>query len=220
MYMSRYQANTTGRCPHCLVGVRFERVENAVWFTSAKETILAIPCSCPECGRPVVTLQAGTGSRSNFEVQQEILAWPLQSSRPVPPEVPDHIADDYREAAIVLQFSPKASAALSRRCLQAVLREAAGATQHNLAQQIDAVLSTLPTYVSASVDHVRNFAAHPLKDQASGQIVEVEPGEAEWNLDVLDMLFDHYYVKPEQARQKRDALDAKLQAAGKPPMKA
>ena len=116
----------------------------------------------------------------------------------------------------------KASAALSRRCLQALLRDAGGAQQHNLEQQIDAVLPSLPSYIRESVDYIRNLgniAAHPMEERASGLILEVEPGEAEWNLDVLDLLFDHYYVKPAQAKARRAALDKKLGAAGKKPMK-
>ena len=61
----------------------------------------------------------------DFAIGQELVVWSLQSARPpVPKEVPSHIAEDYKEAALVLNFSPKSSAALSRRCLQAVLREA------------------------------------------------------------------------------------------------
>jgi hypothetical protein len=47
----------------------------------------------------------------------------------------------------------------------------------------------------------------------------VEPGEAEWCLEILEEMFDHYYVKPEQAKARKAALDAKLLAAGKPPSK-
>jgi hypothetical protein len=47
----------------------------------------------------------------------------------------------------------------------------------------------------------------------------VEPGEAEWNLDVLEALFDFYFVQPELLKKKRAALDAKLAEAGKPKMK-
>lgn len=38
-------------------------------------------------------------------------------------EVPKDLSEDYSEACLVIGDSPKASAALSRRCLQAVLRE-------------------------------------------------------------------------------------------------
>jgi hypothetical protein len=47
----------------------------------------------------------------------------------------------------------------------------------------------------------------------------VELGEAEWNLDVLESLFDFYFVQPARAKAKRDALNKKLADAGKPPLK-
>ena len=45
------------------------------------------------------------------------------SRAPLPPEVPSEFTKDYQEACLVLTDSPKASAALSRRCLQNLLRE-------------------------------------------------------------------------------------------------
>jgi hypothetical protein len=47
----------------------------------------------------------------------------------------------------------------------------------------------------------------------------VEPTEAEWNLDVLEALFDFYFVQPDVVRKKRAALDLKLKEVGKKPMK-
>lgn len=233
--MATYTRGSRGRCPHCLTIVRFEHVvypsgsmPGAISLSGPNdqdETLRFLGASCPECGRLILAIEPYKFAEDSgwTESGEEFVLWPLQSARPpVPKEVPEHIADSYREAALVLNLSPKASAALSRRCLQAVLREAGNADQHNLSQQIDAVMPTLPTYIAESIDHIRhigNFAAHPIKDEASGQIVDVEPGEAEWNLDVLDMLFDHYYVKPAIAKQKRDELNAKLEAAGRKPMK-
>ncbi|WP_245163755.1 DUF4145 domain-containing protein [Burkholderia glumae] len=107
--------------------------------------------------------------------------------------------------------------------MQMVLREN-GFTQKDLAPAIDAALASnsLPTAIADNLDAIRNignFAAHPMKDTSTGQILPVEPHEAEWNLDVLEELFDFFYVQPEKAKQRRAALDAKLAAAGKPPMK-
>ncbi|MFP3584136.1 DUF4145 domain-containing protein [Paraburkholderia sp. SIMBA_055] len=123
----------------------------------------------------------------------------------------------------MLKDSPKASAALSRRCLQSVLRDK-GFTQNNLAPAIQAALDSnqIPAAIAENLDAIRNignFAAHPLKDTNTGEILPVAPEEAEWNLDVLEELFDFFYVQPEKARQKRAALNAKLVAAGKPEMK-
>jgi len=145
--------------------------------------------------------------------------------QPCPLEVPPSIAEDYNEACLVLSDSPKASAALSRRCLQNLLRDA-GSLRHtnDLNDEIQKVLDshTLPTYISSAIDSVRNvgnFAAHPIKCKNTGEILPVDPEEAEWTLDVLESLFDFYYVQPKKLKEKRAKLDGKLARAGKRPMK-
>jgi hypothetical protein len=105
----------------------------------------------------------------------------------------------------------------------------AGYSQKDLAVQISAALAeqdarkALPTGVHTMLDAIRNFgnfSAHPITDQTTLQIIDVDDHEAEYCLDILDALFDHYYVRPEDAKRKRAALDAKLAAAGKPPSRA
>lgn len=76
--------------------------------------------------------------------------------------------------------------------------------------------------LAESIDAIRNignFAAHPMKSQTTGEIVEVEPGEAEWNLDVLESLFDFFFDQPAILKAKKDALNTKLAGVGKPPLK-
>jgi len=153
------------------------------------------------------------------------LARPRSVLRPLPPsEVPEEFAADYREASAVLSDSPKASAALSRRCLQHLIREKAGIKRQDLAKEIDELITskTLPSHLSEAIDAIRNignFAAHPIKATATGEVLPVEPGEAEWTLDVLDGLFDFYFVQPALLQGKRNALNAKLASANKPPVK-
>ena len=177
--------------------------------------------ACPACSEAILKLRRGFGA--NFGSEKEYLIYPKSATRSnAPKEVPEQIANDYNESCLVLADSPKASAALSRRCLQAILRDK-GYKQHDLVKAIQAAIDSnlLPTSVSENLDAVRNignFAAHPLKDTLSALIDAVEPHEAEWNLDVLEELFDFFYVQPERSRQKRASLDAKLAAMGKPPM--
>ena len=92
----------------------------------------------------------------------------------------------------------------------------------DLSSEITQVLQQLPSHLAQAVDAIRNignFAAHPNKSTSTGEIIDVEPGEAEWLLDVLEGLFDHYFVQPAVLAAKRDALNQKLKDAGKPPMK-
>jgi hypothetical protein len=80
----------------------------------------------------------------------------------------------------------------------------------------------LPSHIAENIDAIRNignFSAHPLKSQQTGTVLPVEPHEAEWTLEVLEQLFDFYYVQPAIAKRKRDALNQKLAEVGKPPMK-
>ena len=108
--------------------------------------------------------------------------------------------------------------------MQHLLREKAGIKKDDLAREIQQVIdsSQLPSYLKDSLDAVRNigaFAAHPIKSHSTGEIIDVELGEAEWNLDVLESLFDFYFTQPAILQKKRNSLNAKLKDAGKPEMK-
>ena len=185
--------------------------------------------NCAACKREILHLHSGKTitalGNSTFHSLHSEMIKPISSGRlPCPPEVPDDIGVDYKEAALVLPFSATASAALSRRCLQTVLREHANVKASDLSKEIEEFIgrAETPSALAESVDYIRNvgnFAAHPIKSTKSGEIFDVEPGEAEWNLDVLESLFDYMFVQPRRMRAKRDTLDQKLSEAGKPPMK-
>jgi hypothetical protein len=191
---------------------------NVYWIVQAT--------TCPACKRVSVFLEEMEGfSGLPHRKRWRRMVRPKGVARsPLPAEVPGEFASDYLEACNVLADSPKASAALSRRCLQKLLRDHAKFEQRDLYDQIEAALKSkmLPSDIADDLDAVRvvgNFAAHPLKRTNTGEIVEVEPGEAEWNLEVLEQLFDFYFVRPLLSRKRRDKLDKKLDEAGKPPLR-
>ena len=81
----------------------------------------------------------------------------------------------------------------------------------------------MPPGLKENVDAIRhygNFAAHPNINRVTGQIVDVESGEAEWTLEILLSLFDYYITKPAEYAEKRKQLNSKLKGQGKPPMKS
>jgi hypothetical protein len=204
------------KCPHCTLGIHEGWQQFGGTFEDVDAPWAIHHMTCPECSRIILRLH----NRATGVMQ---LLRPRAPARaPLSPDVPEKYAQDYREGCFVLADSPKASAALSRRCLQQLLREKAGVKPGNLSDEIDQARKTLPSHLADAIDAIRNignFAAHPLKGTNSGEVVEVEPGEAEWSLDVLEGLFDHYFVQPAVLQQKRGALNQKLQEAGKPPMK-
>ncbi len=215
------------KCPHCLHAITPNVTDTIVindhndiqWKT--KHYI------CPNCAKVVILLNC-------LEYNFPKSAWVLKDSRyvfpkaiqnmPLPPEVDDVVViSDYNEASLVLTDSPKSSAALTRRCLQYVLREKVNTTKKDLADQIQEVIDNklLPSEITEGLDAVRNignFAAHIQKSKSTGEIVDVEPHEAEWNIEILYDLIDYVYVRPIRFQQKKDGFNKKLKDVGKPEM--
>lgn len=81
----------------------------------------------------------------------------ISSRPPVPPEVEVMFASEYNEACFILALSPKASAALSLRCLKNILREKAGVKKGDLANEIQQAINSmsLPSHLSESIDAIR-----------------------------------------------------------------
>lgn len=210
------------KCPHCTKHFHdnfdarpFARHGNVLPNTSYRTAY------CPACKDLILEIKVG----DNHEWR---MVYPGGANRgPVPPAVPMSVAGDYTEACNVLPISPKASAALARRCLQTILREH-GYKAKDLAQEIQLLLDEpspakgIPVTLRTAIDGIRNFgnfSAHPITDKSTLQIIDVEPHEAEWCLEIIEEMFDHFYVRPAHAKAKKAALDAKLATAGKPPSK-
>lgn len=223
------------KCPHCETGIHLEEEGSHAWEVEdgdPNKTGYGLSYGhCPACSRLIVLLQYGKYKSASVtsgyihSVTSEEVIYPKHLSRKVAEEVPDVHRKDFEEACAVLHLSPKASAALSRRILQNVLREGLNIKHSTLAQEIEEFIhrADVPSYLTQAVDAVRqvgNFAAHPLKDTNTGQIVDVEPGEAEWLLDVNESLFDFVFVQPKRLDERKRKLNDKLKSIGKQPMKS
>lgn len=208
--------------PHCLTS--FHDKEELTHIGDDIEACWGVGMRrCPACGKIIVRLFKADkfypGTRLWGTKLQSYLVRPKVAGRPpVPTEVPLEYSKDYSEACLVLVDSPKASAALSRRCLQHILREKAKVKKQDLSKEIQEVIGSgsLPSHIAESLDAVRNvgnFAAHPTKSQSTGEIVDVESLEAEWNLAVIEALFDFYFVAPAKTAARKEALNKKLKEA-------
>jgi hypothetical protein len=171
---------------------------------------------CRECGNSIINI---VGSKPGSKVPEiKKLVYPEHVNRLVPDEVGDPYRRDFLEACAVLPFSERASAALSRRCLQKILTDKGGAKERDLFDQIREVEGTLPPGMLDDLHKLRligNFSAHPIKDTNTGEILAVGPGEAEFCLDILGELFQHYFVKPIKDKEKRGKIDEWLKRAGR-----
>jgi hypothetical protein len=212
------------RCPHC--GTDFhENWESGLFLREERVPVYGqvrgetvnwryATTRCSKCRD--VTIKIGVLTETQVEWVKSRVVYPISANRgPVSGEVPPTIAADYVEACNVLPISAKASAALSRRCLQSILHTA-GYRGRDLNAEIDLLLNepdpkkAIPLRLRSTIDAISKTAL---------QIIEVEPEEAEWCLEILEECFEHFYVGPSIARAKKDALDQKLGAAGKQPSK-
>src|SRR3970282_204725 len=128
------------KCPFCQNSFH-EAWTPVVLQTRPDGDYVARSLVCPECGEVLIGLQRFIEN----SVAEEHLVWPKYYTRPVPSEVDQRFADDFREASAVVSISPKASAALSRRCLQDILREKAGVQARDLDKEIQQVIDSKAT---------------------------------------------------------------------------
>ncbi|MEK3698232.1 DUF4145 domain-containing protein [Paenibacillus sp. FSL R10-2199] len=223
-------------CPHCGTSFKVQESETvhhekAKEYQEYEETVAGYEIEsfvCPECSDMIVILRYGRlvplGAHSYHMIKQEILTektiFPKTADMDLSDYVPEKYRKDYREAGLILPISPKASAAICRRMLQQILRDEFQIQKKDLYQEIEEFIQRqgVPSYIADSVDAVRNignFAAHPLKSKQTGEIMDVEDGEAEWLLNVLDALFDYTFVQPIKLQERQDSLNTKLRELGK-----
>ena len=220
------------KCPHCQTGICYEPKGQAVHRlpTDSQTGVELTHGFCPECDHLIVILKHGQfrwieDCGELVEVVREEILYPKFSIRIPDVSVPDQYRVAFNEANAVMSVSPKASAALSRRILQGLLHTEYAIQRRNLDLEIAEFIARkdIPRDIADAVDAIRNignFAAHPLKYEHTGEIVDVEVGEAEWLLDVLEALFDFTFIEPSRLQTRKDKLNAKLSALGKPPMKS
>lgn len=230
-------------CPHCSIDFHLETaiehwLGDDIDFSHDKRlSNILYRATCPKCKKMILILTHHSYdiTKHSFEEPGQIILYPRGNAgrKPPPQEVKDktpELAKDYWEACQIREISPHASAALGRRCLQMLLRtnekfpQLGKQLDNSLFDEIKHVigLNKLSSTLANKLDYIRhtgNFAAHPMKDIATGLIINIEPWEAEYTLDSIADLFDFYYVEPVRDANRKNDLNKKLIAAGKPPMK-
>jgi len=145
---------------------------------------------------------------------QQVL--PQGSAKPQPDYIAAPLVEDYTEACLIRDLSPKASATLARRCIQGMIRDFSGIRKSRLIDEINALREAVdsgraPAGVTLetieAIDHVRsigNIGAHMEKD--IDLIVPVDPEEAQALIGLIEMLFEEWYVARHVRQQKLAAI--------------
>lgn len=142
---------------------------------------------------------------------------PRGNAKNFPDYVPAVIIEDYREASEILQLSPKASATLSRRCLQGILRDFWKVKPGNLINEIDQIQDKIDPVTWEAIDSVRrigNIGAH--MEKSIDTIVEVDAGEAEVLVELIETLIAEWYIARAVRQERMAAIKAIAAAKGAP----
>lgn len=200
-----------GRCPHCMVTVRFQVLQQR-----SKQLSVSIEIRkpapfrfdnnpteparsfyfyrCPNCYDVVVWMATWRTCMADRSLDR---VYPIRSDHGLAPDgTPRHIAKGYEEAARVLPLSPSAAAALARRSLQMILRDVFHVPHGSLKSEIEAAKDRLPSWAIEGLDNLRvlgNFALHPSKDNLTGDVVEIEPNEAELTVSLVEGLLQNQF---------------------------
>jgi hypothetical protein len=132
---------------------------------------------------------------------------PNSKAKQQPSYIPRQIVSDYEEAYLIAPLSPKASATLSRRCLQGMIRDFFSIGKNRLIDEIDAIKDRTPDDVWDAIDAVRkigNIGAHMEKD--INLIVDVDENEARLLLSLIEQLFDDWYVNRHKRQERLTAI--------------
>lgn len=173
----------------------------------------AITCPNVDCQKLKLTtsLTGVIGTKYNERATQDILkTWnllPESEARVLPDYIPEPIQEDYYEACRIRDLSPKASATLSRRCLQGMIRDFHGISKATLFDEIKELDGKIDQAVWESIDAVRevgNIGAHMKKD--INIIVDVEPEEAQLLIGLIEQLIEDWYVIREDRRLRSEKL--------------
>lgn len=225
-------------CPHCqqnatITSERHSQCWHTLNIENADErcTFISefIVCPNPVCKKYTLKTHLYRSSYLLIDDVDEELGnllreWtliPESAAKVFPNYIPAPILQDYREACLIRTLSPKASATLSRRCLQGMVRDFWQVTgKGTLKNEIDAIQSTVQSDIWQAIDAVRklgNIGAHMEKD--INVILDVDPDEAKLLIDLIEMLLQEWYVRREDRKIKTQAVIAAA-AAKKTPSQA
>jgi hypothetical protein len=143
---------------------------------------------------------------------KEIKRWnlvPNSFAKVFPNYIPNAIIKDYEEACSIIEDSPKASATLSRRCLQGMIRNYWEVKGANLFQEIESIKDKVDPLTWRSIDATRkigNIGAHMEKD--INLIINVDHKEAKALIKLIEVLIKDWYInRHERELMLQDIID-------------
>jgi hypothetical protein len=175
----------------------------------------AVICPNPDCREYVLIANLFRGiARIGGVVSKHthVKSWRLRpdsSAKVFPDYIPAPLLADYTEACLIRDLSPKASATLSRRCLQGMIRDFWKVKKPNLYEEINAIQDKVDPAIWQAIDAVRsigNIGAHMEKD--INLVIDVDPDEAKTLIRLIEVLFEEWYINRQQRAEHLSSIVA------------
>ena len=164
-------------------------------------------CPNPKCRQVAINAslsRAKNPTPDNMRTSVTLKSWnllPQSSAKTFPDYIPKPIRDDYEEACAIKDLSPKASATLSRRCLQGIIRDFWGVKGGSLFAEVNQLSGKIDLETWDAIDAVRkigNIGAHMEKD--INLVVDVDPEEASLLIGLIETLLEDWYIAKEKRK--------------------
>ena len=208
-------------CPHCDAKTTINNenyksndsvlaIENADGYRVITNEWIVCPNSeCRKITLSSILYEANyrLGEWHKGEILKSWRTLPSSYAKSFPDYIPSPIINDYEEACAILETSPKASATLSRRCLQGIIRDFYGISKNRLIDEINAIKDLIDPLIWQSIDAVRkvgNIGAHMEKD--INLIIDVEPKEAYLLKELIELLFEEWYIHRHEREMKLKSI--------------
>ena len=132
---------------------------------------------------------------------------PPSRARSFPVSVPSRILQDYQEACLLVELSPQASAALSRRCLSAMLRDFWQVQPGSLSDEFRQVKGTVDPLTWEAIESIRRSGQIGARMESEGaEIQDAEPDEAKLLIGLVETLIQDWYVTRAERRKRLDKI--------------
>lgn len=168
-----------------------------------ESTILISFFYCANCHK--YSIQAEPfGTATTFK---KLWIQPQSISKHYPEYIPKAIRTDYEEAFLIVELSPRASAVLSRRCIQSIIRDHWQCKEDNLCKAIDSISDKLDKQTCDILNAIRqigNNGAHPGKDIED--VIDISSDDAINLLKSIEFLIQEYYINPHQKEELFDEV--------------
>ena len=164
-------------------------------YKESAYTIYSLQCTSWKCKRVAVTaINRANGKRVDI-VPQVVY-------KHYPDYIPQQIRNDYEEANLILESSPKAAATLLRRCLQGMIHDYWGIYEKNLNAEITALRDKVTQAQWTALDGLRkmgNIGAH--MEQDVNLIIDIDSDEARKLMRLIETLIDKWYIARHEEEQ-------------------